>query len=210
MSPPTADVADAADVAFERFTTLIGEILSPDYRENDRDNTVLTELQTRIDFTHTIPAPRLADSARYYATHYRWPVFPLKPGGKQPATTHGLKDATTDLATVGRWWNTNPNYNIGIPTGIHFDVIDIDTPFGPQSWAELPDNHRPRILGETLTANAGAHLLIAPTGRPNRVGVRPGIDYRGRGGYIVAPPSQIDHTRRWTWIIKPSKELLTP
>ena len=44
-------------------------------------------------------------------------VFPLKPRGKAPATVNGFKDATTDKAQIGTWWDRCPDSNKGIATG---------------------------------------------------------------------------------------------
>ena len=57
-------------------------------------------------------------------------VLPLKPYGKEPATKHGLYDATNDVSQIESWWNENPNYNIGISTGDGFAVIDLDVNHG--------------------------------------------------------------------------------
>ena len=53
-------------------------------------------------------------------------MFPLKPRDKVPATTHGVKDATTDEATIREWWAKTPNANIGFATGDGIVVVDID------------------------------------------------------------------------------------
>src|ERR1022692_3212452 len=33
-----------------------------------------------------------------------WPVFPCKPGSKEPDTAHGFKDASTDPDVISAWW----------------------------------------------------------------------------------------------------------
>ena len=45
-------------------------------------------------------------------------VFPCWPATKEPACRHGFKDATTNPATIRRWWVANDSYNIAIATGI--------------------------------------------------------------------------------------------
>jgi len=52
--------------------------------------------------------------------------MPLVPGGKRPLTDHGVKDATTDEATIRGWWARWPDANIGIATGHGLVVIDVD------------------------------------------------------------------------------------
>jgi hypothetical protein len=50
------------------------------------------------------------------------------------------------------------------------------------------------------TGGGGWHLLYAPTGLGNRVGLLPGVDWRGRGGVVVAPPSRHASGRRYVWV----------
>lgn len=153
--------------------------------------------------------PRLGPSALWYAKQ-GWAVFPLAPNGKQPLLSkrdggNGLHDATTDLDQIRAWWQRYPEANIGLPTGHLFDVIDIDGPTGIESMHALEPGALPDIHGKVGTPR-GFHLYVKNTGDGNRAGVRPGIDYRGQGGYVVGPPSQID-LRRYAWLIKPSPEI---
>jgi hypothetical protein len=53
-----------------------------------------------------------------------WAVLPLN--GKIPRTAHGVKDATTDPEVIQSWWGRWPNANIGLATGFHFFVLDVD------------------------------------------------------------------------------------
>src|SRR6266568_8600113 len=58
---------------------------------------------------------------------YGWPVFPCKPGSKEPATRHGFRDATTDPNQIRQWWQTLPRANLAIATGSPGpDVLDVD------------------------------------------------------------------------------------
>lgn len=143
----------------------------------------------------------LATAALWYARN-GIDCFPLRPGEKRPATKHGLHDATTDPQQIRAWWAATPQANIGIRTGIRFDVIDIDGPHGYLSLADLRDqNAVPPILGKVHTARGGAHLYVPATGRGNKAGLLAGIDYRGENGYVVAPPSASAVTgTRWTWL----------
>lgn len=158
-------------------------------------------LQKRID-RHDKPA-QLGPSALWYAQECHWPVFPLRPGTKLPATKNGFKDASLDPDQIREWWQSTPDANIGIPTGQFFDVIDID---GPEGIRSMVDVELPPIHGKVGTPR-GFHLLTPVSGDGNRVAVKPGVDYRGVGGFIVASPSIVDG-KRYTWLITPSPEIM--
>ncbi len=154
--------------------------------------------------------PSLLDVALAHVSAGR-PVFPLEPGGKRPLgrlASHGLKDATVDAGRVRWWWGKEPAANIGTPTGVSFDVLDVD---GPDALAALdaalpladnPDDD-PVVLGPTVRTPRGWHVWVAPTGNGNTVNVGglPGVDWRGTGGYVVAPGSvKVDGTA-WIWAL---------
>ena len=163
----------------------------------------------------------LAAAARWYAGA-GVAVFPCRPRGKAPllraahpagnplrmdcrgacgAPGHGLYDATTDVDQVARWWSEHPQANIGVPTGGRFDVIDVDGPRGYVSLGHLGEEGAlPADLGWVVTPRGGMHLYCTPTGDGNATGVRPGIDYRGLGGFVVAPPSIGANGRRYEWL----------
>lgn len=173
------------------------------------DEAAERELQRQIDRIDTA-APRLRDAALAYAA-WGWPVFPLRAGEKRPATRRGFKDATTDMERIGAWWSRYPDHNIGLPTGLVFDVIDIDVPAGVPSWMRmLDDGDVPDVHGQVATASGGMHLYIPATGDGNRAGLLPGVDYRGAGGYVVAPPSRLGSpVRAWSWMTSPSPVITT-
>lgn len=140
-----------------------------------------------------------------------WPVFPLEPGGKRPhgrLAPHGFKEATTDPGTIRSWWKAEPQANIGIRTGVAFDVIDIDGPAAlgaldrtmPAGEAADAD---PIVIGPTVQTPRGWHVYVTPTGRGNTVnlGGLAGIDWRGRAGYIVAPGSVREDGTPWAWYL---------
>jgi Bifunctional DNA primase/polymerase, N-terminal len=130
------------------------------------------------------------------------PLFPCQPHGKRPLTEHGFKDATTDADVVREWWSVERwcDANIGIPTGVAFDVLDID---GDDGLAELERavgadadlGHVPIVR----TGGGGFHVLYEPTGVGNRAGVVPKVDWRGDGGYIIAVPSMHASGVEYAW-----------
>ena len=57
------------------------------------------------------------------------PVFPCYSRGeraKSPLTKRGLHDATTASGQIKTWWKRWPEAAIGLPTGVNFDVLDVD------------------------------------------------------------------------------------
>ncbi len=135
-----------------------------------------------------------------------WPVLPLKPGEKVPAgilVPRGLHQATTDPGVLCGWWKRVPAANIGIRTGIEFDALDVDA-LGWPTVARLVAVHGAMAIGPVaMTPGGGAHDLFLPTGAGNRAGFAPGLDWRGRRGYIVAPPSRHPNGGQYEWAIPP-------
>lgn len=140
--------------------------------------------------------PTVHGAALWYAS-VGLPVFPVMPFVKRPyPKTRGLKDATTDPAQINRWWEEHPGSNVAIATGHCIDVVDFD---GPKAHAAWGRTFREGWAGLTVLATVstprpgGLHLYVpAQPGRTNRAKMLPGVDYRGRGGYVLAPPSVLD------------------
>lgn len=127
--------------------------------------------------------------------------------GKHPLSQlapHGVHDATTDLTTITQWWSTFPDSNIGIATGAPSGVIvvDIDGAAGEQSWQNL--EARNAVLDDTWmvrTGSGGIHFyLTAVDGVRNSASrFAPGVDIRGDGGYVIAPPS-LHKDGKYEWL----------
>lgn len=145
-------------------------------------------------------------------------VFPCRPGAKVPATKNGLKDATTNVAQVDKWWTKNPDYNVAVSCGpTELVVIDLDQgptavetvdghpevvwhdPDGFGSWARLLDAgpHPWPTTMEVGTPRGGLHLIfLTPDGvhiRNSAGKLGNGIDVRAEGGYVLVPPSVTEH-----------------
>lgn len=138
-------------------------------------------------------------------------VFPLKNNSKFPATSNGFKAATTDSKQIAAWWDKYPDRNIGIATGSISDgvfVIDLDTheedKNGIETFREWQQEHGE--LPETcqvITGGGGIHLLYRDGSMVKcRKGLYPGIDIKGDGGYIVAPPSIHPDGGRYEWEVE--------
>ncbi len=148
----------------------------------------VTETDEAALARHNDPT-RLAKAAVWYASR-GWPVFPVEAGGKKPASRHGVLDATDNVDAVTEHWRRNPQHNIGLACGVRFDCWDVDPPMGASSLERLrAEGIIPATIARVYTPRGGYHLYVPVTGDGNAAGVLPGIDYRGKGGYVVAPPS---------------------
>jgi hypothetical protein len=133
--------------------------------------------------------------------------------GKHPLGSlvpHGVKDATCNRARILAWWTRHPQANIGLATGHRFDVLDVDGPAGAHAIRELAAAHGLQSSGPLVrTGGGGWHFYLAPTGLGN---VRPAglehVDWRGRGGYVVAPPSRHASGHQYQWAT--GRDLDTP
>lgn len=128
-----------------------------------------------------------------------WKVHPLKPRSKNPNSQHGSLDATSDVELIRDWWERHPNDNIGLATGYGFFVLDIDTKASGHLWLESVD--LPPTISQR-TGSGGTHFLFAgpPTVPNSSSKIAPGVDIRGKGGYIVAPPSIHPNGDIYRWI----------
>jgi hypothetical protein len=121
---------------------------------------------------------------------------------KHPLVRHGVNDATTDPDRIGRWWRRWPQANLGLATGIIFDALDIDGPAGLAALGQLQEAASLRLPSPLVaTGGGGWHAWFRPTGLGNRPprGLAH-IDWRGRGGCVLAPPSRHISGRPYQWL----------
>lgn len=161
----------------------------------ERISTTYEPSNDPVNREESSPNPSLQTALKYAEKGLS--VLPLAPGEKVPfAGTNGPHDATTDPEIIRGWFRDHPDANLGIATGEKSGifVLDIDGEAGEQSLQKMID----RLAGEppdfTTPQNqtpGGRHILFNLPGFrvSNKGGMRKGIDLRGEGGYIVAPPS---------------------
>ncbi|MCC7316499.1 MAG: bifunctional DNA primase/polymerase [Planctomycetes bacterium] len=139
-----------------------------------------------------------------------WPVHPIR--GKIPVLNDWPQKATTDHERISRWWtNGYAGYNVGIVCGTKSGlvIIDIDPRNdGNISLFQLEAKYGP-LPRETIrvrTPSGGEHIYLAhPGGKfvvkslTSLMGF-PGIDVRGDGGQVAAPPSVGANGHKYDWI----------
>ena len=105
---------------------------------------------------------------------------------------------------VSYWWRRWPDASIIIITGAisNLGVVDVDPRHGgDEAWREWLQKHPTPETVMALTGGGGVHYLYRHPGREvrNRANMLPGVDFRGDGGYIVAPPSGHSSGRTYEW-----------
>lgn len=135
-----------------------------------------------------------------------WSVIPVRARAKRPSIPwKAYQSKHVSEQTLRDWFRRSPDYNVAIVTGelSGLVVMDVDPRHGgEESLRELEREHGalPETL-ESITGGGGRHLYFAHPGGtvPNRTGIRPGIDLRGDGGCVVAPPSLHPSGKHYRW-----------
>jgi P4 family phage/plasmid primase-like protien len=176
---------------------------------------------TKGGFVSSESANRLIKAASFYSS-IDWSVLPChgivsgrctctrphgepKEIGKHPAINEWNTQSTSDPSAVTRWWEENPDYNVGVhcqKSG--FMVIDIDPRSGgPESFAkfeEIVEGALPptveAITGIYTSSNGkalrGRHIFYkvddseALMGNLNTLGLK-GVDIKHNGYVLIAP-----------------------
>lgn len=126
-------------------------------------------------------------------------VFPCRTGDKKPITKHGRNDATTDAATIDKWFTRTPKANVGLVTD-GLVVVDLDV------GGRLTEDQDEQLdlAGAPIqeTPSGGRHFVFKqPPGRDyrnTRSRLALNVDTRANGGYIVVEPSSVNRVPyRW-------------
>jgi hypothetical protein len=135
-----------------------------------------------------------------------WRVVLCRPEGKEAVTTHGVNDATTDPQTLARWRRRWPRANTAIATGFPGPtVLDVDyLELLRRLLAEpLPDTP---VVASPGTPGIRRHFYFAGLSRSTfeiKLGDQHVGELRGRGSYIMAPPSVHPNGREYVWLGEP-------
>ena len=171
---------------------------------------------------------RLLSAALAYASMGIY-VFPCGAGSKQPVPYGWGRLSTIDQATIRAWWGTerkafdswrtkdgkkqhktfynNPAYNIGIDLARSgFFVVDYDNKNGNNGLARRAECKGPETWTVKTPHGGGLHDWYRGNA-DTKAGIYAGVDVRGRGGLVIAPPSVVDGVA-YTWERAPGLYLL--
>ncbi|NUO06917.1 MAG: bifunctional DNA primase/polymerase [Candidatus Brocadia sinica] len=166
-------------------------------------------------------------SALRYAG-FSWPIIPLhsidhkgncacgkkdcSSPGKHPKTKNGLKDATTDVEQIKKWWPKDSDLpsNIGIVTGGESGLVVVDVD-GDEGFEALGEERVKDLQNESVPCvrtGRGFHYYFKSA---TLIKTKPGfvhkVDIKADGGYVVAPPSSHISGCRYEWLVEPNGEL---
>lgn len=140
-----------------------------------------------------------------------WSVIPLRPRDKKPAMAWArFQQKQASKAEVATWNRQYPGANLGIVTGAVSGIIVLDVD-DASAWDNLFFEYDvPRT--PTAQTGKGWHLYFAHPGGVVKNFARklPGLDLRGDGGYVVAPPSVHPNGGAYQWEISPDDTTLAP
>src|SRR5438552_7199591 len=137
-----------------------------------------------------------------------WSIIPIRAEDKRPLVRwEDFQHRRPTEAEARAWFCGCPEAGIGIVTGTisRLVVVDIDVRHGGDGALEHLEREHGRLptTVECLTGGGARHLYFAHPGGlvvRNKVGLAPGLDLRGDGGYVVAPPSLHASGVRYAWV----------
>ena len=138
-------------------------------------------------------------------------VAPVEPRGKKPLIMwQRYQTELAELAEINKWFVDSPAANVGIVTGVISDlvVIDIDTDEARAGLKKIVGDCDLDSVPRSRTGK-GWQLFFKHPGITiqNRAGAIPGLDVRGDGGYVVAPPSIHPNGKQYKWEVPLTEEL---
>ena len=147
-----------------------------------------------------------------------WSIIPIRSGGKRPLVRwEESQYRRPHVEEVRAWFSARPEAGIAVVTAVSgLVVLDTDPRHGGEVSLERLQRQHDRLptTVECRSGGGGRHLYFAHLGAPirNKAGFAPGVDLRGDGGYVVAPPSLHASGLRYLWVgdRKPKMSDLAP
>lgn len=122
----------------------------------------------------------------------------------------GEPESDDDWAFLSSVFDRPDTTGVGILTGFPYVVVDIDTEQGAANWKALVGDAAITDRWAAKTGRGGLHLwygVMQPTPTFKPFGPDGGVDLKGDGGYVAAPPSlHPDTGNTYEWLIEPGAE----
>jgi hypothetical protein len=145
---------------------------------------------------------RLLESALTYLQKFQFSVIPVRPDKKPNVKWEPYQKERASADQLRTWWAKNPKANIGLVTGelSGIVVVDVDDPDG--GMQALSEYLTTAKTPTARTPRGGLHLYFKAPEKcpPNATGCPKGVDFRGEGGYIIAPPSINGVGKSYEWL----------
>lgn len=128
-----------------------------------------------------------------------WSPIPLRADKRPWVPWEAYQRRRAAPEEIEAWRRRFRPLNVGIVTGAISGLVVLDSD-GERGDASLAGKHLPPT--PTVRTGKGIHRYYRHPGHPvpNAVGLLPGVDLRGDGGYVVAPPSMHPSGRRYEWV----------
>lgn len=143
--------------------------------------------------------PMLEEALKYRALGLS--VIPLRPRDKKPLFS--WTEFQTRIASekeIRQWWKDYPKANVGIVTGKISGIAVVDLDIGKNEKLDpsaIWDIAPTEVISRT---GSGYHLIYKYPKEGLKNSAKDGIDTRGDGGYIVAPPSIHPNGKSYKWL----------
>ena len=126
-----------------------------------------------------------------------WPLLLIKPRSKVPLTSHGVKDASVDLDVIAAGLRRCPDANLAVACGAPGpQVLDIDDVRAVPTRLLTQAHVAPRVA----TPRAGHSYFEGTDSGTVNLGWG---ELRGRGSYVLVPPSIHPSGKQYVWLSEP-------
>jgi hypothetical protein len=145
---------------------------------------------------------QILEQALYYREKLGWSVIPIGDNKKPLIKWEIFQKEKATKEQIIEWFTKWPNANLAIVTGkiSNLIVVDID----PRHGGTRDDFKDVQTL-IVETGGGGWHYYFQyEEGITNHAGIKPGIDIRGDGGYVIVPPSVHPSGNKYEWEVAPN------
>ncbi|OGK19952.1 hypothetical protein A3C23_04600 [Candidatus Roizmanbacteria bacterium RIFCSPHIGHO2_02_FULL_37_13b] len=150
----------------------------------------------------------LSEQALNLLERYGWSIIPIGSDKRPLIAWKPYQKIKPTPKEIEQWFAIDPNANIGVVTGAISDltIIDID----PRHNGTDKSFRNLKTIA-VKTGGGGYHYYFKyEKGIKNGAGLKPGIDIRSEGGYVVVPPSLHQSGNYYEWIQSPENTAPLP